>query len=64
MFAKGFVKPLSPPPSCAPFVFPPAKGLSLGKERLPSPALWSAILVPILFRNDMVIPGVCVYKAK
>jgi hypothetical protein len=53
MFANGLAMPApSPPPSCAPFGFP-AKGLSLGKERPPNPALCKAILVPILFRKDM-----------
>jgi hypothetical protein len=56
MFAKGLAMPApapSPPPSCAPFGLP-AKGLSLGKEMPPNPALCNAILVPILFRKDIV----------
>jgi hypothetical protein len=53
MFANGLANPPSPPPSCVPFVFPAAKGLSFGREMLPNPALCSAILVPILLKNDM-----------
>jgi hypothetical protein len=53
MFANGFAKPPSPPPSCVPLAFPPPKGLSFGRERLPNPALCNAILVPSLFKKDM-----------
>jgi hypothetical protein len=53
MFAKGLAMPApSDPPSCAPLEFP-AKGLSLGKEMPPRPALCNAILVPSLFKKDM-----------
>lgn len=54
MFAKGLANPPSPP-SWLFFAVPlAANGFSLGKDRFPSPALCSAILVPILFRKDMI----------
>jgi hypothetical protein len=54
MLANGLAMPPFPPPSWAPFEFA-AKGLSLGKETLPSPALCNAILVPMLFKKPMVL---------
>lgn len=53
MFANGLAMP--PPPSVPSFALPPPNGLSLGKDRLPSPAFCRAILVPILFKNDMAV---------
>jgi hypothetical protein len=53
MFANGLAMP--PPPSAPSLALPPPNGLSFGKDRLPNPAFCSAILVPILFKNDMVV---------
>lgn len=53
MFANGFANPASPDPS---LVLPPPNG-SFGRDSPPRPAFCKAILVPILFKKDMVVLG-------
>lgn len=54
MFAKGLAKPSLPPSWPFLGVLLAANGFSFGKDRPPSPARWRAILVPILFKKDIV----------
>jgi len=54
MLANGLAMPPFPAPSCAPFELP-AKGLSLGKETPPSPALCKATLVAIESKKPMAV---------